>query len=86
MEGRVEALEEGASPSDAHQTLHKDQLAVQGGRVEVKDKDGWFKWSIDSVPAKGVKSAPSQLFASSPQPQPSATTTTTTSVSMTIKI
>ena len=55
MEGSVGALEEGASPSDAQQTLHKDQLALD----EVKDKDGWF-WSSGSVPPKGVQSAPSQ--------------------------
>ena len=80
MEFRVEALEEGVSPSDAHQTLHKDQLAL----VEVKDKDGWL-WSIDSVPTRGVKSAPSQQFASSAQPQPSAITMSVTTVSVTIK-
>ena len=54
MEGSVGPLEEGASPSDAQQTLHKDQLALD----EVKDKDGWF-WSSGSVPPKGVQSAPS---------------------------
>ena len=54
MEGSVGPLEQGASPSDAQQTLHKDQLALD----EVKDKDGWL-CSIDSVPTKGVQSAPS---------------------------
>ena len=41
MEGSVEPLEgRGASPSDAHPTLHKDQPALLCKEDKVKEKDG----------------------------------------------